>query len=75
VLLEILFQPLPVFSCHWYPDTAPVAATLNDVELPEQTEPLEGCVLMVNELAMVSETVPDVSVLLQPPLLETIQRY
>ena len=72
-LLEIPVQPLPEFSSHIYPETAPVATVVKEEFADGQTLALTGWEVMLNELEIVMVAAVEVSLLPQEPV--TAHRY
>ncbi len=75
-------NPVPVFTCHWYPEINPSPTTVNEaVPAPvSQSETLDGCETIPvsptfntaeDDVAAVHEPIPEITQWYKYPLLVT----
>ena len=72
----MLFQPKPLFNCHWYVGTGlPVAATVKVAFCPAVTVWLVGCVVIVGDARAALTVSVATSEVTLPCEFDTTQRY
>ena len=68
---EMLLNPDPVFSCHWYVNPVPVAAAVKLALVPSQTAVLIGSVVMAGGASTVITAGFEATVGAQVPVTST----